>query len=300
MEHRRPGLIGPLILITIGILLLLANMGMLPLAFWEIAIRFWPLLLILIGLDVIFGRRSALGALAILVLWVALIGGMIWLASNQDGRFAFANAPVTDPISQPLGDIKSASIDLQTGFSNCQVSALNSDSADLVKGTYGHGEGTHAVKTYSVTGSEARLGLREEGNGFVFPGVSASRWDLGLYPQVPMALRVNGGVGRTNLDLSALNVTTLAIDTGIGTLDVTTPKTGVVTMRINGGIGSATVNIPQGVAASIRTNAGLAGIQVDPTRFPKSGGTYQSPDYAGAANKISIDVDGGIGSISIR
>ena len=300
MEYRHRGVVGPLILITIGVLFLLANMGMLPLSFWEIGFRFWPLILILIGLEILIGRRSALGALAIVVLWVALVGGVLWLAFAQGGGILPSAVGTSEQLSQPLQDIKSATVNLNIGFSNTTLNSLGSDSGDLMKGTFRHAEGTRVVKSYQVVGNDGRLGLKEEGTNFILGGSSVSRWELGLNPAVPIVLNVNGGIGTATLDLSALNVTSLSIDTGIGSLNVTTPKTGAVTMRLNGGVGSATVTIPQGVAARIRVDGGLGGIHVDQARFPKIGDTYQSADYASATNKMDIEVDGGVGSINIR
>lgn len=298
MEHRRPGLFGPLVLITAGILLLLSNAGLLPSAFWEMAARLWPLLLILVGFDILIGRRSALAGLLFVLVWIVLVGGVLWLVFTQ-GSALFTTAGITDQISQPLGDVKSASVELQMAFSDTRVGSTGSDSADLVKATFQHSDGKRAVKNYSVAGSEARLGLKEEGAN-VFLGPAVSRWDINLSPDVPLAIRLNGGVGHTVLDASELKATSLSLDTGIGQLDVTTPKTGTVTMRLNGGIGSASVTIPPGVGASIRVSSGLGSIQVDSTRFPKFGDVYQTADYVNAANKIDIDVDGGIGRITIQ
>ncbi len=300
MEHRRPSLIGPLILITIGVLFLLANMGMLPLSFWEIAFRFWPLLLVLIGLDILIGRRSPLGSLLILILWAALVGGIIWLASPQGAAYLPSASVVTDQLSQPLGDIKSASIELDTGLADMTVTALGPDSGDLMSGTFGHREGSRIIKTYELIGDGARLRLREESTNFFLASTSISRWDIKLNPTVPLSLIVNGGVGRTSLDLSAMKVTDLVIDSGVGSMTVTAPASGSVRVSLNGGVGSATVVVPQGMAGRIRVNAGLGGISVNQSRFPRSGNVYQSVDYVNAVNKIDIQVDGGIGGINIQ
>jgi hypothetical protein len=61
-----------------------------------------------------------------------------------------------------------------------------------------------------------------------------------------------------------------------------------------------TITIPSGVAARIRADSGLGGIRIDETRFPKSGKMYESADFASATNKIEVEVDGGVGSITIR
>ena len=300
MEHRRPSIIGPLLLITAGVLFLLANMGMLPFTFWELAARFWPIVLILIGLEIIFGRRSMLGALVILVLWLGLVGGVIWIAYAQGGGILPTTAAATEELSQPLADIKSATVDLNVGFSNTTLTALGSDSGDLIKGTFSHGQGIRIVKSYNVAGGDGRLSLKEEGTSFILGGATVSRWDLGLNPGIPINLRVDGGVGRTSLDLGTLKITSLQIDTGVGNVNVTTPGSGTVTMRLNGGVGSAIVNIPQGVAARLRVNTGLGGIRVDESRFPKFGDVYQSADFASATNKVDGEIDGGVGSITIR
>jgi hypothetical protein len=41
-------------------------------------------------------------------------------------------------------------------------------------------------------------------------------------------------------------------------------------------------------------------VQVDETRFPPVAGGYESPDYGSAANRVDIDVQGGVGSLKIR
>lgn len=298
MEQRR-SIIGPLVLITLGILLLLANLGALPFTFWEIAVRFWPLILILIGVEIIIGRQSAFGAIVILVLWIALVVGAIWL-SYAGGGLPGAGARVTDQLSQPLGDIKSATVDLSIGISRTSVAPLGSDSTDLMQGTFTHDAGSQVVKTFNVVGNDGRLLLKEEGSSAVFFGGGNSRWDIGLNPQIPIALRVNSGVGRVSLDLATLNITSLTVDGGVGSIDITAPRIGISTLRVNGGVGSITITIPKEVAARIRVSSGLGRVHVDDSRFPKFGDVYQSADFASAANRIDLEVDGGVGSINIQ
>ena len=47
---RHGGLVGPAILIGLGVVFLLNNLGMLDWGIWNILLRLWPLLLIAIGL----------------------------------------------------------------------------------------------------------------------------------------------------------------------------------------------------------------------------------------------------------
>lgn len=68
---RRGSIAVPLLLIAAGVILLLNNLGRLPWAVWDLLAKLWPVLLIALGLDILFGRsalRWALGiALAVLV-----------------------------------------------------------------------------------------------------------------------------------------------------------------------------------------------------------------------------------------
>lgn len=298
MEQRRPSLFGPLMLITIGVLFLLANLNILPLTFWEIAARYWPLIFILIGLEIIVGRQSVIGGLVVVVLWVAIVGGVLWFSFTQAG--ASMGGSATEELVQPLGDIKSAAVDLNIGVAATNVTALEPGATDLMKGKFIHSPGVRIAQAYTVVGSEGRLILKEEGVQWMLGTAHTSRWELGLNPTIPLTLRINGGVGRAILDLSALNVPSLGIDAGVGSLAVTTPSGGVTLMRVNGGVGSLTIMIPQNVAARIRVDAGIGSIRVDQTRFPKTGDTYQSADYTTAPNKIEIEIDGGLGSITVQ
>jgi hypothetical protein len=40
-------------------------------------------------------------------------------------------------------------------------------------------------------------------------------------------------------------------------------------------------------------------LDVDTGRFPRSGSVYESPDYAAAANKLDLGVEGGVGSVTV-
>lgn len=74
---RREAIVLPLLLIAAGVILLLKNLGHLPWTVWELLAKLWPVLLIALGLDILFGRsalRWALGiALALLVALAVLL-----------------------------------------------------------------------------------------------------------------------------------------------------------------------------------------------------------------------------------
>src|SRR5574341_311269 len=74
---RLPGLTWALILIALGVAFLLGNLGIINLSWWALA-QYWPVALILLGLDLMVARRSAAGSLLVAGLSVAALIGVIW------------------------------------------------------------------------------------------------------------------------------------------------------------------------------------------------------------------------------
>ncbi len=75
-KRKRIGLFFPLLLILIGVFLLFSNLGVVSGNIWNLIWQFWPLLLIVIGLDSIFKREG-------LVASTFMIGiGVIFLLAN--------------------------------------------------------------------------------------------------------------------------------------------------------------------------------------------------------------------------
>jgi hypothetical protein len=72
-----------------------------------------------------------------------------------------------------------------------------------------------------------------------------------------------------------------------------------VQVSVESGAASVTMHVPAGVAGRIRARGGLADIKVDTTRFPRDGDRYESADFEGAANRVEIDVQTGVGSVKI-
>lgn len=82
-KRYRPSLFWPAALITVGIVFLMENLGMLSGDAWSTLWRLWPLLLILIGLDGFWRRQGWVGAsLMIAVGIVFLLNNFGYLALN--------------------------------------------------------------------------------------------------------------------------------------------------------------------------------------------------------------------------
>jgi hypothetical protein len=75
-RRHRPGLFFPVLIITLGVLLLLQNVGILTESIWDLLWKCWPVFLIWIGLDSLYNRQGVAGP-------VFFIGiGAIFLLNN--------------------------------------------------------------------------------------------------------------------------------------------------------------------------------------------------------------------------
>jgi LiaI-LiaF-like transmembrane region len=300
--RRRGGFVWPLILITLGVMFLLSNLGMLNWNVWDAIWRLWPVLLIAIGLDILFGRRSAIGALISLALVVALIGGAIWFVTAQAPVVA-GQALTTDRIVQERADASLSVVQINFGAGQLRLGALK-DSANLIEGTIVRGPGETVLRDWTLEGGVARFRLHSQGVPFdPWPWGRRGEgrmWNLSLSPSVPMELNISAGVGQSMIDLAELKLTGLKVSSGIGETTVTLPARGRFSAKVSGGIGQLTVIVPQGMAARIHASAGLGDLNVASSRFVRQGGDYVSANYATAEDRIDLDVSGGIGQVVIR
>lgn len=266
---RRGSLIWGLIIIVAGILLLLDNMGLLPVNAWTVI---WPLALILLGL------------------WF-LLGPRLWRGKIE-----------TRQLSIPLENARRAEVQINHGAGKLDFNALNMP-GQLLSGTFGGG----VEETVNRSGDNATVRLSAPSDAWMGPDMWAGNnqgfsWQVGFSPDVEMRMVLKTGASESRLDLSALRVTDFRLETGASSTYITLPQNaGATRAEIHAGAASVNILVPMGVAARIRTQTGLSSAKVDTMRFPViENNIYQSPDYSTASNRVEIYVEAGVGSIDIR
>jgi len=297
-QGRREGVIGPLIIIGLGIVFLLNNLGILDWSIWEVLLRLWPILLVAAGLDLILGRRSIWGSLLALALTFAVLGAVLWLSGTG---LVSARAPRSEEIVQPLGDVEQGELLIDPGIGRLHIAAT-SDSSNLVEGTLDLARQEELAQDFNVQGERATFTLRTEltAVGPFATGWAGQRlWDLQVSPRIPLRLEADLGLGEMALDLSELTLESLDVDLGIGQTTVTLPTEGRFAARIEGAIGQTIVVIPEGLAVRMRLDTGITGRQV-PEGYRCVDDVCTSPDYENADHRVDLTVSQAIGSLVIR
>jgi hypothetical protein len=244
-----------------GIVLLMSTTGQLAQGPGEVFSEYWP--------------------------WVAVVIGA-WFVI---GAFIPVGRGPTETLALPLSGAPDAAVSVKFGAGT--LSARAAAPGQLVDGTFEGGV------RHRTTGPN-RIEI-EQDTTYGLPWLDhASEWELGLTAEVPLDLRLETGANRSLLDLRDLRLRRLDLKTGASETRVNLPRAaGATVVRAESGAASLTLEVPAGVAARIRSRMALGTSQVDQVHFPRVADGYESPDYATAANRIDIDITGGVGSVKV-
>jgi hypothetical protein len=75
-KHHGGGIIGGLFLVFLGIVFLLNNLGLVPGSVWNELWKFWPVLVILIGIRILAGR-NVISRIIITILTLFVFAGVL-------------------------------------------------------------------------------------------------------------------------------------------------------------------------------------------------------------------------------
>ncbi len=258
---------------------------------------FWGLLLLLAG-AILLGNNLGYFSFDARILWplfIILLGVYILIGRSYSDRNYKA-----EEISLPLDGATEALVRIEHGAGSLRISGA-AKNGNLFSGRFHNMELTSDKSGKRLT-ARMRPSFRD---GFVFFPWNWERhgleWDFSLNPDIPLTLDIDTGASDNNLNLSAIKLAKLDLDTGASSNHIILPeKGGHSRVEISSGASSMDITIPKGVAADIRVESGLADINIDQTRFPRSGKHYISPDYDAAANKIDLRLETGVSSVKIR
>ncbi len=280
-----------------GVLLLLQTLNILPWGLWRDIWRFWPVVIIVLGLNILLGRHSswAVGVVVFILLGV-LLGWAVW-------RYSIPTpvALTTEAYSEPLAGIESAQVNLVFAAGHVPVGQLHSSSSNLVQVTQERNSVTHRVSSdFSKQGSAGKLYLRIEPDAGRFWTNSSSRCGALFTPQIPLSLSARAAASSFDIDLSALKVTEFRLDADASSGRLKVPASGINQgyLRINAA--NIEISIPKDVSVKVKPKTSLSAFSVNEDRFPRNGDYYVSPDFDSAKNQLELEIDCNVSRVRIE
>ncbi len=293
-DNRHVKLVGPTILVGVGVILLLNNLGYISWSFWDV-LNLWPILLVAAGLELLVGRRSLLGSFISALIVLGLIAGGVWFVGASEVTRTTAQ---TIEIREPRGDITAARVTLAPAVAQVNVKALT-DSGNFVEGTAIHRPNERVTQSFTG-GSTARLSLKTSGSAGVAMGPGRRyAWDFSFHPDVTLDLNIDAGMGDINLDLRTLTLESVKVNAGMGSITIRLPETGEFDVNVDSGMGTVVIEVPAGMGVRLQTDAAIVGRTI-PADYTQNNNRYTSPNYDTAENRVNIQVDLGMGNITLR
>ncbi len=332
MARPYRSLFWPILILGIGVVWLLANLGYIAPISWSLLLRLWPVLLIVAGIDLLIGRSSqVIGALIGLLTVAFIVYVLVAGGSLAVGAFANGSATlVTDHFVEPIGNANSANVYLDLGSVSSSVYALNTSSSELFDATIDH----YGQVRFTATGDTAKtLRLtRDAVNSSFFDtfGPQPRQWQIGMSAKVPTELAVNSGSGSVHLDLTPFQLRSLNLDSGSGSvnltlanaqqpyranvnggsgsLDISAPCAAGIELHLDGGSGSQNIEVANNCPLRVEVNdsgSGSINLPHNLTRTQGQGnqdlGVWETSGYSASAPHVLIVVDGhGSGSLNVR
>lgn len=299
----RPSIIGPLIIIAIGVLLLLSQMGTLSWsAIWSL-LRFWPFILILFGVEILIGLTGSRAVYLVGVLAaIALLGSVIAYAVLRGEGAAPRPATDSETISHPMQDSDRGAIKLTFSAGTLKIGALT-ESREFVRGRIDYSRRSQrATQRFAVRDGRAEFSVEGHSQHLVWlDEQTGERWTFDFTTRTPLEMDIQFAVGSADLQLTELRVTRLNLHNAVGQVELTIPQNaGATIASVRLAVGEIIINVPEGVGARIHASRGLASVDVNSNRFVRSGDDWISRDYEKALNKVDLDVACALGTVRIR
>lgn len=285
----------PALLILFGVIALLVNTGQLPVERLFLLVNLWPLILVVIGLELIV-RRTVHGpagdvATAVVIV-LAIVGSAAYITISPNPA-----ASRTFDTSGDVGAITEASAEIDAGAATITVQGSTELGSKLFRA---HIEYSGAKPTVALDPG-GKLTIGQESNNFLTFQNPRFVLKLDVNPAVPWKLDVNTGSSTNTITLAQVHVTGLSLNTGASRDEITLgPPSGVVSVEINAGAVTATIHRPSGTPVSLAVSGGAVNLTADgKTTHAIGSANYESSGFAGASDGYRIQVNGGACTVTL-
>ena len=294
--HRYRSLFWPGVLILVGIIALLVNSGVLSADRLYALQNMWPLILIVIGLELIVRRavQGRNGEIAgVLIVLLAVGGAIAYVAVAPN-----AGATRTLDASGPTGTLNQASLEIDVGAATVTVSGSSSLGGDLYRA---HIEYSGPKPDISLDQNTGDLRISQNSSFVTFFQNQRFKLNLELSSSVLWAIAANSGAATDTFDLGSVQVKSIELNTGASREEITLGEpSGVVSVAINGGALTVHVHRPSGVAASVAVSGGAVSLDADGKQSHSIGNaSYDSPGFGTATDAYRIEVNGGACTVTL-
>ncbi len=314
---------GAIFLVLLGTLFLLNTTNVVPWSIWLYLLRFWPILLILIGLKMVLPKTNVGNIIMTIVytLFMLAAGVMSYyfavekkvpliserISEVLSGQYAMNKETQTKEeyiLSEDYTGVENRILDIFIGASELTLNDENQTYHLLSKTTYQYDGDLPEIEakldekllSMSFSNQDVRhLGIWR----FVTPVYELTLGQNTL----PTSLDITIGAGKATVDLDDTILKAVFAEVGAGELDMTIGETSLPeNINLEIGAGDMTIAVPENVGVTMVYNLGVGEINLDDEQIEGLGqnGTYRTANYDTTEKKLTIDAKVGVGSLTIE
>lgn len=259
----------------------------------------WPLILIILGINIIFKKESLNSILWLLFLLVLVVYSLFVIQDDNLSRpfnivdQGFNNSIGEEIVTMDMDDsVEKGRLHLDIGATNFQVNFTDDYLINLVQ------DGSFDYRTDNKEGIE-NIFLSNESN-FLKRNTSR-RFQIDLNKDIPWDFHMDIGAGSGELNLQEIRVEEIDLDMGAGNLEIFFGDKGEkIFIDVDAGASKIRFKIPKDVGLKIDYQGGLNSTNFDDLALINLGnGSYISEDFNSSTTKFEIDLDMGVGSFYI-
>ncbi|SNS04121.1 hypothetical protein SAMN05446037_100383 [Anaerovirgula multivorans] len=283
-----------IILIGIGILFLLSNLGMIHWSIFHVLLQLWPLILIVVGINLILKNRYIVVIITWLLFFAAIITyGFVFHEKFEAGITA-TNETFTIVRQEETTEAK---LDLNIGAAKV---SLDSKTGHLIYASINPQRIKSNVK-YRNNQKEAviqfdHIKLAEKNISSI-----SDHYQFSLNDDVIWHIDADMGASSGDMDFSSIQVKKLDLDVGASNLNLKFGDTyhDVSEIDIDAGASNIDIILSKTSGVKLKLDGLVSKGNVEVLGWQKTGDYYYSPNYQEAASKLHFDVSMGVGKFGI-
>ncbi len=292
-----------IILVSIGGILLLENLGVIDF-YWGSIWHFWPVILILAGLNMVFSRNeSRTGALISVAATCIVMAFIVYSGINgrNSDRFRYDEDEVSwdndrnDVFNEELTPgIHKAVLNISGGAN----SFVLNDTTDKLFNAVAQSSAGYSLKKISRDSTEVlTFNMNQHRWRRMGDGGNAT---IKLNNEPVWGIHLKMGAGDADFDLSRFKVEDISFDGGVASIKIRLGEpVSSTNVNVKSGVSDISISVPESAACQIKIKSGLS--SKDFEGFTQMGdGTYVTPNFHSAAKKIVINLNGGLSNFEVH
>lgn len=292
--------------IFIGVIWMMVKLGYLNFSIIGALVDLWPLIFVVIGVNIVFRKIRYIGLITWICFLAALVGYGIYFApqdnwidwNDQGSNSSISNSvnAVSDNVPMTGNEqIKEANLELNLSAGNLNMGASQSNLIDYVIPQ------NFITTDFNLDSKNANLTFNEKNNmNWSKINGRGLNYDFYLNKDVLWYVSVNIGAADSKMNFTEVPMRELEINGGAGDFELTLgdlqDKSDV---SINMAAGDVQLTVPKNVGLKIATNGLISDHNFKDSGLTKMDGSYQTPDYDQAAKVIYVEINSAVSDLTL-